>query len=158
MKDKDILIIGVGNILLGDEGIGVYVIRELQKLRLPENVELLDMGVATFPLMSSLAGRKKVIIVDAVKAGGNPGYIYRLLPDDIEKEEGNFLSLHDMGIASILATFQPEMMPGEIVIIGIEPGEIKWGMELSSPLKQKLPQIISYIFKEISTEQGGNSC
>jgi len=145
--------VGVGNILLGDEGVGIHVIRELQKLKLPENVELLDIGVASFPLLSYMVGKKKVIIVDAVKAGGKAGDIYRLFPEQIEKKEGNFLSLHEMGIANILAIFQQEIMPEKIVIIGVEPGKIKWGMELSPPVKEKLPQLIDCILQEVKVEE-----
>ena len=150
---KDILVVGVGNILLGDEGVGVHVIRELKKLELPENVEVLDMGVATFSLPSYLGERKKIILVDAVEGGGEVGEIYRILPEEIKKREQGFLSLHEMSIASTLDTLQLEGIPRKIVILGVEVGEIKWGMELSSRLKEKLPQIAAPVLKEISSSE-----
>lgn len=150
-KTKDTLIVGAGNILLGDEGVGVHIIRSLEKIKLPDNVELIDMGVAAFSLISYIPGRKKVIIVDAAKSGGEAGSIYRLSADEIEGEKDKFFSLHQIGIEDILDFFQPEQVPGEIVVIGVEPGEIKWGMELSPRIKQKIPHIITFILKEISS-------
>jgi len=150
---KDILVVGVGNILLGDEGVGVHVIRELKKLKLPENVEVLDMGVATFSLSSYLTERKKIILVDAVEGGGKVGEIYRILPKEIKRRGESFLSLHEMSITSILDILQLEGASREIVIVGVEPGEIKWGMELSFRLKEKLPQIVACVLKEISSSE-----
>ena len=149
-KLKDTLIVGVGNILLGDEGIGVHVIRKLQKINLPDNVELLDIGVDSFSLILHAPGRKKIIIVDAVKSGSGAGNIYRLSTNEIEREKDKFLSLHQIGIEDILAFLQTNIISTEIIIIGIEPSEIKWGIELSSCLKEKIPQIITAILKEIS--------
>lgn len=152
-KLKDILIVGVGNILLGDEGIGVHVIRKLQKINLPDNVELLDIGVDSFSLILHASGRKKIIIIDAVKSGSDAGNVYRLSTNEIEREKDKFLSLHQIGIGDILtylALLQTKAISAEIVIIGIEPSEIKWGIELSPCLKEKMPQIINAILKEIS--------
>jgi len=148
---ESILVVGVGNILLGDEGIGVHTIKELQKLKLPDNVEILDMGVATFPLISYVAGRKKVIIVDAVKGGGEAGDIYRLSLDELRECKERFFSVHEMGIADILDILELEYrgISGEVVIIGVEPGEIKWGIGLSPALSEKLPAIIECILREI---------
>ncbi|MBC7189382.1 hydrogenase maturation protease, partial [Candidatus Aerophobetes bacterium] len=97
-KLKDILVVGVGNILLGDEGIGVHVLKELEKKKLPDNVELLDLGVSSFSLLSHIEGKKKIIIIDAVKAEGAPGSVYRLSIEDIYREEERFFSLHEIGI------------------------------------------------------------
>lgn len=135
---------------MGDEGIGVHIIRELKKISLPDNVELLDIGVSAFSLVSYIPGRKKIIIVDAVKSGGEAGSIYKLSLDDIEKEKDKLFSLHQIGIAEILTFFQFGAASGEVVIIGVEIGEIKWGMELSPCIKEKIPHIIKYIVSQIS--------
>jgi len=153
---KDILIVGVGNILLGDEGVGIHVIRELANQDLPDNVEILDMGVAPFSLLPYIPGRKKVIIIDAVKAGGKVGSVYKFPADEIERRKDKFFSLHQIGIGDILAFLKPEEIPEEVVVIGIEPGEIKWGMELSPCIKDKIPQLIELILKEIPPRE--NQC
>lgn len=148
-KSKDILVVGVGNILLGDEGVGVHTIKELQKLKLPGNVEILDMGVATFPLVSYIVGKKKVIIIDAVRGGGKVGEIYRLSLDEVKRHRSGFFSLHEMGITDILDTLEYKEISRKIVIIGIEPGQIRWGIGLSPILNEKLPEIVKCILKEI---------
>ncbi len=80
MKEyPDVLVLGVGNILLGDEGIGVHIIRELEKEKLPGNVELMDAGTALFSIVHFLKKRKKVIVVDAAKGGGKSEYSFYFL-------------------------------------------------------------------------------
>ena len=149
-KNKDILIVGIGNILLGDEGIGVHIIKELEKLNLPDKVELLNIGIAIFSLILHISGRKKVIIVDAVKTSdGDVGRIYRLSIEDIKKDKDKFFSLHQIGIGNILALSQLNSKPKKLVIIGVGIREIKLGTGLSSCLKEKIPQIINLILREI---------
>lgn len=148
-KFKDTLIVGVGNILLGDEGIGVHVIKELEKLKLPQNVELMDMGVSIFSLIPYIRGRKKIILIDALKSGSEIGNIYELSIDDIEKDSGKCFSLHQIGIAEILTSFQFEQTPAEIMILGIEIGEIELSMDLSPRIKSKIPHIVNYILNQI---------
>jgi len=142
-------VVGVGNILLGDEGIGVHILKELEKKKLPDKVELLDLGVAAFSLLSHIEGKKKIIIIDAVKAEGVPGSVYRLSIEDIHTEERRFFSLHEAGIEQVISFLEVEGEKREIVIIGIEPGEIRWGMELSPPVKKKIPVAVELVLKEI---------
>lgn len=151
MKEhRDVLVLGVGNILLGDEGIGVHVIRELEKEKLSGNVELMDAGTALFSIVHLLKERKKVIFIDAAKGGGKPGTIYRILPSQIENEHNRILSMHEMGIGECLTTLKHEGVSQDIVIIGVEPDLIDWGVQLSSRLQQKLPEIIRAVLSEIS--------
>jgi len=137
----------VGNILLRDEGIGPYLIRELKTMSLPGNVELVDAGIATFSLVYLLEDRKKIIIVDAAKGGEKPGSIYRLLPEQIETEKNSPFSLHDIGLMDILMTKRKKT--NNLVIIGVEPEKIAWGTEISLCLKERIPKIIEVILEEI---------
>ncbi len=151
MKEyPDVLVLGVGNILLGDEGVGVHVVRELKKEKLPGSVELMDAGTALFSIVHLLKKRKKVIFVDAAKGGGKPGTIYRILPSQIKNEHNKILSMHEMGLRECLVTLEQEGVFQDIVIIGVEPDLIDWGVQLSSRLQQKLPEIIRAVLSEIS--------
>ena len=151
MKEyPDVFVLGVGNILLGDEGIGVHVVRELEKEKLPGNVELMDAGTALFSIVHLLKKRKKVIFIDAAKGGGKPGTIYRIPPSQIKNEHSKILSMHEMGLRECLVTLEQEGVFQDIVIIGVEPDLIDWGVQLSSPLQQKLPEIIRAVLSEIS--------
>ncbi len=149
----DVLILGVGNILLKDEGVGVHVIRELEKKKLPSTIELMDAGTALFSISHLLKERKKIVVIDAAKGGKRPGTIYRILPSQIKNEHNKLLSLHEMGLMECLATLEDEARPRDIVIIGIEPESIDWGLRLSSKLQQKLPEIVKAVLSEVSNHK-----
>ncbi|MFQ6066149.1 MAG: HyaD/HybD family hydrogenase maturation endopeptidase [bacterium] len=149
----DILILGVGNILLGDEGVGVHVIRELQKEKLPPNIELMDAGTALFSVLHLLEKRKKIVVIDAAKGGKPPGTIYRILPSRIKSEHNKLLSLHEMGLIECLAAMEAKARPRDMVIIGVEPDSIDWNLQLSRALQQKLPEIVKAVMSEISNHQ-----
>lgn len=146
-----IVIIGVGNLLMKDEGIGVHAIQSLQQINLPPDVKLIDGGTSPDLIAYTRAG-DKMILIDAAMAGGEPGTIYRFKPEDIAAEKGSLASAHEMGVVENLnlMTFTGNK-PAEVVIIGIEPAEIDWGMELSPLLKQRLPELVKVVLKEINT-------
>ena len=145
-----IAVVGVGNLLLKDEGIGVHIAHALQQIDTPHNVKIIDGGTSP-DLPYYLKEVDKLIIIDAVKAGGQPGTIYRFHPDDVNIESEGITSLHELGLEQSL-----KMMsligsePKEIVIIGIEPKEIDWGTELSTELQEKIPEIKDIVLGEIS--------
>jgi hydrogenase maturation protease len=92
--------------------------------------------------------------VDAVRGGGTPGQIYRFHPEDITLEQKPLLSLHDMSLVDslkLMRLWHPDfIVMGEVVIIGVEPREINWGLELSPELREKIPQIIDAILSELN--------
>lgn len=147
-----ILILGVGNILLKDEGIGVHVVRELEKKNLPGNVEVMDAGTAVIDMMPYFENVKKLIVIDAVRAGREPGTIYRFAPEDIY--ENNKMSLHQMGLLEAL-TMSREIgkCPGDAIVIGVEPEIIEPGLGLSEKLSCKVPDIVNTVIKEIKGGQ-----
>ena len=102
-KITNTLVLGIGNILLSDEGIGVRVIEYLQKCPLPDHVDLVDGGTAGADLIDVLSDRHTVIIVDAADADAPPGTIVRLTPQDWLNEYRPALSLHDLDIPQTLA-------------------------------------------------------
>ena len=143
-------VVGVGNLLLKDEGIGVHIAHALQQIDIPHGTKIIDGGTS-LDLPDCLENVDKLIIIDAVKTGGQPGTIYRFHPYDMDIESEGIISLHELGLAQSL-----KMMslignePKETVIIGIEPKEINWGTELSAELQQKIPEIINIVLGEIS--------
>jgi hydrogenase maturation protease len=145
-----IVVIGVGNLLMKDEGIGIHAIQALQQLDLPRDVELIDGGTSPDLIAYTRAG-DKLIIIDAAKAGGEPGAIYRFKPEDILAEKSVLTSAHELGVIEALnmVTFTGNK-PSDVVIIGIEPAEIDWGMDLSPLLQQRLPTIVQVVLKEIN--------
>ena len=141
-------VLGIGNVLLRDEGIGCHVVHALEGIPLPD-VKIIDGGTCP-DVLQFLEDADKLIIVDAVKGGGTPGQIYRFHLEDITLEQKPFLSLHDMGLVDNLILMQLWRNIGEAVIIGVEPREINWGLELSPELQEKMPQIIDAILAELN--------
>jgi hydrogenase maturation protease len=144
-----IVIIGVGNLLMKDEGIGIHALKALQESGLPPDVRLVDGGTSP-DLISYTRARDKLIIIDAARAGGAPGTIYHFRPEDLAEEKGTLTSAHELGVLpnlKLMSLLGNE--PKETVIIGIEPKEIDLGIELSTELKQRLPEIVRAVIKEI---------
>ena len=147
-----VVVIGVGNLLLKDEGIGVHIAHALQKMDISQGIKIIDGGTSPDLIAYSEAG-DKLIIIDAMKGGDRPGTIYRLHPQDLTPEARGALSVHELGVEQSL-----KMMnlignaPKEVTIIGIEPKEIDWGTEPSVDLQQKIPQIIKVVLKEIGID------
>jgi len=145
-------VVGVGNLLLKDEGIGVHIAHALQQIDIPYNVKIIDGGTS-LDLPDCLENVDKLIIIDAVKTGGQPGTIYRFHPYDMDIESEGIISLHELGLAQSLRMMRLiGNEPKETVIIGIEPKEIDWGTELSAELQQKIPEIINIVLGEISPQ------
>jgi len=132
-----------------DEGIGIHTLQELDKLNLAADIKLIDGGTSPDLISYTRAG-EKLIIIDAAKAGGAPGDIYRFKPEDLEAEKPELASAHQMGVVENLALMDlTGGKPPAVIIIGIEPGEINWGMELSPKLQERLPKIVETVLKEI---------
>ncbi len=145
---KKILVAGIGNILCCDEGIGIHAIQEMKKMNLDGSIELLDMGTSTLDLISYLERFKKLIVIDALRAGGVPGTIYRCKLEDLFPNDENPVSLHDIGLVEAIAMAKKMGTEIETVIIGVEPKEIKWDMELSEEVRKRITLVIEAVLKE----------
>lgn len=150
---KDTLILGTGNLLLKDEGVGVHVVKRLEDTVLPEDVELLDGGTGGFDLLYEIEGRKKVILIDAVKAGETPGTIYRFSGEDIEMKPKVSITLHDTDFADVLHVASIRGEKPKITVIGIEPKDISMGLELSPEIERQIPKMIELVMKEIGSQE-----
>jgi len=113
----------------------------------------MDAGIALFSILHLLKERKKIVVIDAARGGKKPGTIYRILPSQIKNEYNKLLSLHEMGLMECLAELENEVRPRGIVIIGIEPDSIDWGLRLSSKLQKKLPEIVKAVMSEVSNHK-----
>lgn len=142
-KSEKILIVGLGSTLLGDEGIGVRIIELLQeKAKLPPGITLLDGGTAGYTLIDCMKDYKRVILIDAVKGGGNPGSIYYFSFDDIMRKPELKLSGHQIDLPEVLMLAKKLGELPEMTLIGIEPENIDYGMKLSLTAKEAAKQVI----------------
>ena len=152
-----IAIVGVGNILLKDEGIGVRVVKQLEnEYTFPPDIVLIDGGTDGPHLTSLMADFDKIIVIDAVEGGENPGTIYKFTLDQISFDTTTHLSIHQMGVLEALNQIKLLGKEPEVIFIGIEPQDISpWGMKLSPVIEAKIPELIALVLKELA-ENGIN--
>ena len=145
------LVIGLGNPLLGDEGIGVQVVEELQGLQLPDGVEAVVGGTAGLGLIGLMEGYQRVIIVDAADMGHPPGHVVRFTPSEVHFKTAEApLSLHQIGLGEVLTLAEAlEVAPAEVIIIGVQPGQMEGGNGLSPEVEGAIPQVIGLILDEL---------
>ena len=150
-----IAIIGIGNILLKDEGIGVRVVQKLMSdYSFPPNVQLIDGGTLGPHLLNHIKGFDEIIVIDAVQGGEKPGTLYKFLLDQIPLEITAKLSTHQIGVLEVLNQAKLLGERPKVTIVGIEPQDISpWGMELTPAIKDKIPAVINIILSEL--EQHG---
>lgn len=149
MSESKKLILGCGNLLLRDEGIGVHLIEYLKDKPIPPDVELLDGGTAGFELIDFIQQADKVLIIDAVKADGDPGDIYIFTPADFQTDDPPKTSLHGFSLEDVFKTIQKLGPLPKIKIIGVEPRDISPGTDLTPRLKKLLPKLAHLVLTEI---------
>lgn len=147
-KSNSILIMGVGNYLMGDEGIGVHIIQEMAKMELPEYIDILDGGTGGFLLLSCFESYPTIIFVDATMDGRPPGTISLIRPK-FASDFPSALSVHDVGLKDMIeAVYLMEHVP-DIHLFTVSIDEIKpMTLELSQKVKDSIPELIDQILKQ----------
>lgn len=152
MHSAKIMVMGVGNILLSDEGLGVRFLDELSKKSLSENVELLEGGTAGLELVHLIQDVDFLIIVDAVNAKTEPGSLFRFKPGDIQIFPEEYeVSFHQIGIVEVLAMANVLGQAPQTLIFGVQPKSIEWGMEISPEIQALFPRLVELVLQEIES-------
>jgi hydrogenase maturation protease len=138
LRQTRTLVVGLGNVLLKDDGVGVHAVRELRKV-LPRRIVVAEVGTAVLDALHLFEWADRIIGIDAMQAGGAPGTIYSFGVDDVD-DPGVKASLHEMGLIAGLR-FLKSGRPA-ISILAVEPETIDFGMELSEPVRQALPNLV----------------
>ena len=141
------VVLGVGNILLSDEGVGVRAVERLaHDYRLPENVTVLDGGTSAMELLDDLARADLLIIADCVRTGRPPASQVRLADGEVPALLRQKLSPHQVGLSDVLATLViADEAPGRIIIHGVEPASLATGMALTPAVAAALPGLVEAI-------------
>lgn len=152
---RPILVLGLGNILLRDEGVGVRVIEALASHPLPADVELCDGATAGLGLLDVLADRRKVIVVDALAGDRPPGTVLRLTRDDLA-EPAAVLSVHEFGLLETLAAARLlGLEPDDVVVFGVRPEAVEYGLELSPTIARLVPELVARVLTELEISATG---
>ncbi len=153
------LVLGIGNILLRDDGVGVRVIEAMALTEASDSVEFYEGATAGLDLLEVIAGRAKVIIIDAIASDGEPGTVLRLGPDDLLSPQSPGASVHDIGLAETLALAKHfQITPDELVIFGITPADLDYGLELSPQVAAVVPRVIELVRAELCPGQRPQTC
>ena len=155
---KKITVIGCGQILVGDDGLGVRVVEELQRMKLPENVEVIDAGVGGLAILSLIENSDKTIIVDAVHTGKEEsGFIYHFTDKELPPPNMFMLSAHDLNLVDTIhigremEKLGEQKMPSDIAIIGVEinPPKLEFTTEMSPEIESAIPEVVRMVLDEI---------
>lgn len=145
-----IVILGLGNLLLSDEGVGVHVANELMKMDLPPEVSIVEGGTDGFRLINTITEADRLIVIDAVRGGAEPGSIYRFDINEVQSCPTGFkTSVHQIGILEVINLSGLIGKTPQTTIIGVEPKSLEMDMELSPEVKAKIPRIIELILEEL---------
>jgi hydrogenase maturation protease len=147
-----IVVLGIGNTILSDEGVGVHAVEALrERYKLPENVEVIDGGTSGMELLGPLSGTDVLIVLDAIKAGRAPGTVVRLIGDEVPVFFRSKLSPHQVSICDVLAGLEfSGDLPGDLVLIGVEPASLELGLELTPAIAARVPDMVGLAVAELA--------
>ena len=150
---SEITVLGIGNTILSDEGFGVRVVEYLQKnYTFPENVQLIDGGTLGVELQHFIIGTKKLLIIDSIDGGAEPGKTFHLKNEEISKHFTQKISAHEIGIQDILTMLEitGKKIPC-VELLGVQPYSLEAGTELTEPMKKLVPIFAEQAMKILKT-------
>jgi hydrogenase maturation protease len=154
MPGPKVRVLGLGNVLMGDDAVGPWVIEELlANWDFPEEVELVDVGTPGLDLVPYMAGADTILIVDTVKSDGPPGRIRVYERDQLFARPAQpRLSPHDPGLTEVLfALTLAGSAPRDVVLIGVVPGAVEKRIGLSAPVQDAVPQAAAAVIERLGS-------
>lgn len=153
-KNTKVLVLGVGNVMMGDEGLGVHVVRRLMaEFIFPPAVEVVDGGTSGLALLPVIRRCQQALIVDAIEANAKPGSIFMFNAEEIDEPSTAKLTLHDISILEVLKTAALLGDRPPATIIGVQPGKMdEFGRGLSQAVKSKVPRVMEIVIKILAAE------
>ena len=146
-----IAVLGIGNILLSDEGLGVRALERLKEFYdFPEGVQLIDGGTLGIDLLYHLEGVDKLLVLDAVSGGKPPGILYVFKGNEVKSYFRRKVSMHEIGFQEVLGLMEVMDKPvPEIVVIGLEPKSLELSTELSPEIEEKIPELVDRAVEQL---------
>ncbi|MBA7468913.1 hypothetical protein ES705_18946 [subsurface metagenome] len=152
------LVLGIGNPILGDDGIGFHIVQELAKEMNDENIDVKDTSVNGLNLLELIVGYDKLIVIDAIMTEDEKvGEIYRLKPRNSSETAWSTISLHHLNLATTIEIGErlfPKEMPGEVIIFAIGAQEVtEVTGEMTARVKEAIPRVINLVLEELSLKR-----
>ncbi|GGJ58908.1 hydrogenase maturation protease [Anoxybacillus voinovskiensis] len=153
MTNNKITILGIGNLLYSDEGVGIHALPLIEEqLSSFENVDIVEGATDGIKLLGLVEDSDYLIIIDAVNAGKEAGTIIQLVGDEIPAYCGIKMSIHQLGFQEVLlAAKMRETYPKQIVLFGIQPASLELGIQLSPTVQVQLPELVKRVVQQIQT-------
>jgi hydrogenase maturation protease len=146
----NILILGVGNLLLSDEGVGVHIAQRMADMELPPGVSVVEGGTDGFGLINIILEADRMILIDAVRGGGAPGDLYRFDVEECNPFPDLFkTSVHQISILEVINLSGLIGSTPRTTVIGVEPKSLEMGMDLSPEVEAKVPRVIEIVMEEV---------
>jgi hydrogenase maturation protease len=145
----EVVVLGVGNSLRRDEGVGVHAVQALERRGLP-GADLVDGGTNASEALAGYDRIGRLIVVDAVDAHSEPGAVFRFTERDLEPG-AEPVSLHQMGLLEALGALRAcGVEIGEVTVIGVQPADTDWGLDLSDGVAARMKDIIEVVEREVA--------
>lgn len=151
MENVQALVLGIGNLLIGDEGVGCRTAEELsRRYTLPDSVAVIDGGTAGFELLSLIDSRNLVILIDALRNDMTPGTVMVVEGEQVPKAFLARTTPHQLGICDVLAAAQlSEIMPRHLTLYGVEPKQMDVGIHLSPEVEAGMEKVIGAVVDQL---------
>jgi hydrogenase maturation protease len=147
-----VAVVGLGNLILSDEGVGVHVVRRLdESYSFPDDVVLIDGGTSAIDLLDQLVEAEHIIFIDAAQTGGPPGSIVALQGARLPVWFRERMSPHQIGLADLLATLSlMDHTPESVTLIGIEPQSMELGTELTPQIDAAADEALLKVLEKLA--------
>ena len=155
MDKKPFLILGIGNLLRTDDGVGVHVVNRLNDSQeLPDWVEAIDLGTCGLDIPGMIQGRDHVIVIDALEADEEPGGIFKIDALHLASSKPHAISLHEAGIVEALKSLEMLGERPDVEILGVVAQDLStMGMELTRAVKAAIPKVMKLVLQSVKEYQ-----
>lgn len=153
MNGNRIAVLGIGNVIMQDEGIGVHVVKHLEEAyRFEPQINIIDGGTSGAELLSFFDDHDRMIIVDAVEFEKEPGFIGTIEHDDILRRLTTKMSMHHLGLTDVLSNAKLlDIEPEEIFLVGMQPKSMEITMDLSEIATEQMPQVVHAVLDKLES-------
>ena len=145
---KNIIIVGLGNPLMGDDGVGIFIINKLEEFPFPPHIKIVDCGTDVLKILSHIEGQEWILLIDAIEGKHPTGTIYRFSKEELLNFPGESKSAHLISVIDslrLLEKLNSDFRKAVVEMIGIQPGKIEVNTPLSPPVEKAAREVIREI-------------